>query len=85
MNDEVFENKLNELVREIGSLPTPQRDKLITLAQRTDSCHKEFRKGVGRLQESLDYLRVSFKYLVFDLEATKRENAHLRKLLSDKQ
>ena len=85
MNDAVFENKLNELVKEIGSLPAPQREKLITLAQRTDSCHKELRKGVGRLQESMDYLRVSVKYLVFDLEATKRENAHLRKLLSDKQ
>lgn len=85
MNDEVFENKLNELVKEIGSLPTPQREKLIILAQRTDSCHKKLRKGVGHLQESLDYLRVSVKYLVFDLEATKRENAHLRKLLSDKQ
>ena len=84
MNDAVFENKLNELVREIGSLPAPQREKLITLAQQTDSCHKQLRKGVGRLQESLDYLRVSVKYLVFDLEATKRENAHLRKMLKDK-
>lgn len=85
MNDSVFENKLNELVREIGSLPVPKREKLISLAQQTDNCHKELRKGVGRLQESLDYLRISVKYLVFDLEATKRENAHLRKLLSDKQ
>ena len=85
MNDAVFENKLNELVKEIGSLPVPQREKLITLAQQTDTCHKELRKGVSRLQESLDYLRISVKYLVFDLEATKRENAHLRKLLSDKQ
>ncbi len=85
MNDSVFEDKLNELVKEISSLPVPQREKLVTLAQQTDSCHKELRKGVGRLQESLDYLRVSVKYLVFDLEATKRENAHLRKLLSDKQ
>lgn len=84
MNDSVFESKLNELVREIGSLPVPEREKLITLAQQTDSCHKELRKGVGRLQESLDYLRISVKYLVFDLEATKRENAQLRKLLSDK-
>jgi hypothetical protein len=85
MNDSVFENKLNELVKEIGSLPVPQQEKLIGLAQQTDICHKELRKGVGRLQESLDYLRISVKYLVFDLEATKRENAHLRKLLSEKQ
>ena len=35
----------------------------------------------GDLQESLDYLRLSIKYLVFDLEATRRENQYLRKLL----
>jgi len=36
---------------------------------------------VGELQESLDYLRLSVKYLVFDLEATRRENEYLRKLI----
>jgi hypothetical protein len=36
---------------------------------------------VAELQESLDYLRLSVKYLVFDLEATRRENAYLRKLV----
>jgi hypothetical protein len=39
------------------------------------------RKTIGDLQESLDYLRLSIKYLVFDLEATRRENQYLRKLL----
>ena len=38
-------------------------------------------KTVGELQDSLDYLRLSVKYLVFDLEATRRENQYLRKLL----
>ena len=85
MNDAIFENKLNELVKEIGSLPAPQRDKLIMLAKQTGSCHKNLRTGVDRLQESLDYLRVSVKYLVFDLEATQRENAYLKKLLKDSQ
>ena len=28
-----------------------------------------------------DYLRLSVKYLVFDLEATRRENAYLRRLV----
>jgi hypothetical protein len=39
------------------------------------------RRTVSELQESLDYLRLSIKYLVFDLEATRRENQYLRKLL----
>ena len=37
--------------------------------------------SVAELQESLDYLRLSVKYLVFDLEATRRENAYLRRML----
>ena len=36
------------------------------------------------LQESLDYLRLSIKYLVFDLEATRRENSYLRKMLEER-
>jgi hypothetical protein len=39
------------------------------------------KKTVADLQESLDYLRLSIKYLVFDLEATRRENEYLRKLI----
>jgi len=31
----------------------------------------------------LDYLRVCIKYQSFDLEATRRENTYLRKLLED--
>jgi hypothetical protein len=31
--------------------------------------------------DSLDHLRLQVKYLVFDLEATKRENKYLRKML----
>jgi len=59
------------------------RTKLVTLVKQTGNCHKRLRKSVGSLQESLDYLRVSVKYLLFDLESTRRENASLKKLLED--
>jgi hypothetical protein len=39
---------------------------------------------VSSLQESIDFLRLSIKYLLFDLEATKRENAQLRKMLEER-
>jgi hypothetical protein len=39
---------------------------------------------VQNLTESLDYLRLSVKYLVFDLEATRRENKYLRDMLERK-
>jgi hypothetical protein len=84
MDNSAFEKKLNELVNEIGSVPAPQRKKLIKLARKTTDSHKKLGDTVNSLQESLDYLRVSVKYLVFDLEATRRENANLRKTIEDK-
>jgi hypothetical protein len=39
------------------------------------------RKTLAELQDSLDHLRLSVKYLVFDLEATRRENQYLRRLI----
>lgn len=84
MDESRFEKKLKELVDEISSIPGPKRDKLVMLVKQTSDCHKKLRKGVSTLQESLDYLRVSVKYLLFDLEATRRENKDLRKLLNDK-
>ena len=32
-----------------------------------------------------DYLRICIKYQLFDLEATRRENKYLRKLLEEKE
>lgn len=83
MDENYFENKLHELVNEIGSVPPSQKLKLETLAKQTNLYHKQLKKSVDNLQESLDYLRVSIKYLLFDLEATKRENGYLKNLLDD--
>ena len=80
MEKGAFEKQLGELVHELQSVPAEQREKLINLARRTYDCHQKLRESVGGLQESLDYVRVSVKYLLFDLEATRRENTHLRKL-----
>jgi len=85
MDDAIFESKLNELVKEIGSIPVPEQKKLIMLARKTHDSHKKLKKSVSSLQESLDYLRVSIKYLLFDLEATRRENTYLKKLLEDRK
>jgi len=83
MDEMTFERKLRDLVREIGTIPPQEQAKLITLAKHTENCHKKLKKSVNELQESLDYLRVSIKYLLFDLEATQRENKYLRKMLED--
>jgi nitric oxide reductase activation protein len=84
VDDRTFQAKLNELVEEIGSIPAKERQKLIMLVNKSQKNQNKIKKSVASLQESLDYLRVTIKYMIFDLEATRRENKYLRKLLEDK-
>jgi hypothetical protein len=81
MDEQVFQNKLNELMAKINDLPQGDRARLERLAEDTKQRRERIKTSVAELQESLDYLRLSVKYLVFDLEATRRENAYLRKLV----
>ncbi len=81
MDETNLENKLNELVKEFGEAVEPQHKKLASLAKEAQVNRQKLEKSINSLQESLDYLRVCIKYQLFDLEATRRENAYLRKLL----
>jgi hypothetical protein len=81
MNEQDFQNKLGDLMKQIESLPASERAPLEKLATETRDRHEKMKKTIGELQDSLDYLRLSVKYLVFDLEATRRENDYLRKLI----
>ncbi len=83
MDEHVFQQKLAELVAEIGTLPADERAKLELLAQETRERHEKLKQTVSSLQENLDYLRLAIKYLLFDLEATRRENGYLRKMLEE--
>jgi chromosome segregation ATPase len=85
MEENVFQSKLAELMGEISTLPKSEREKLSALANQTQARHQKLKQTVSDLQDSLDYLRLSIKYLVFDLEATRRENNYLRKMLSEQQ
>jgi len=84
MNEQDFQAKLSDLMQQLDSLPAPAREQLQALAHDTQDRQKRMKKTVGELQDSLDYLRLSIKYLVFDLEATRRENQYLRKLLDSR-
>ena len=83
MTEQEFQTKLAELMGEISTLPPAERQKLESLADETRQRHERLKATVSSLQESLDYLRLSIKYLVFDLEATRRENTYLRKMLEE--
>jgi len=83
MDEATFQKKLAELVAEIETLPAQERGKLEALAEETKQRHQKLKQTVHSLQESIDYLRLSIKYLLFDLEATRRENSYLRKMLEE--
>ncbi len=83
MNENEFQTKVAELMGEISTLPITERKKMEKLADESRVRHERLRQTVSSLQESLDYLRLSIKYLVFDLEATRRENGYLRKMLEE--
>ena len=85
MDEKQFQHKLAELMGEITTLPRSEREKLEAAASQTRERQAKLRETVSNLQESLDHLRLSIKYLVFDLEATRRENQYLRRMLEHEQ
>ena len=85
MDEATFQKRLAELVTEISSLPDEHRVKLEALAVQTKERHQQLKKTVSDVHDSLDYLRLCIKYLLFDLEATKRENGYLRQMLEQRR
>lgn len=83
LEEREYRAALDELLQRIDSLPPEQRRRLQGLVGQTRQRHEKLRESVTRLQETLDTLRVSVKYLIFDVEATRRENEHLRKKISE--
>jgi len=81
MNERNIEERMCRLIEQLQSLPTEYRDKLEKLCQHDGTQRSQIEESVAKLQDSLDYLRLSVKYMVFDLEATRRENVYLRKLV----
>ena len=80
MDENTFQKKMAELIERIRELPGSESK--ATQAETSETPGgQELQTSLGELQESLDYLRLSVKYLVFDLEATRRENAYLRRLV----
>lgn len=79
-----FHETLSALLGEIDMLPEGERERLREAAEATRRRQDELRETVERLQETLDYLRLNIKYLCFDVEATKRENRYLRKVLDER-
>ncbi|MFO0828418.1 MAG: hypothetical protein U0572_09735 [Phycisphaerales bacterium] len=81
MDEMTFQQKMTEIMNRIRELPDAERERSVPAAEAIGERREKITKSVAELQESLDYLRLSVKYLIFDLEATRRENAYLRKMI----
>jgi hypothetical protein len=84
MDESKLADELNELVKQFGGTTDPTSKRLILLAKEAENKEEQLQKSVDCLRESIDYLRVCIKYLMLDIEATRRENEYLRKLLQEK-
>lgn len=75
--------ELVELHQAIQALPAAQRLTLLPAFQKVAESTNRRRKILQLVQEALGQLRLDMKYLVFDLEATRRERDTYQKQVSE--
>ncbi len=79
MNEAAMRKKLNELHQTLTEHPSrPRRSSKSGIYQ------PEVTAEEPSVTELLERLRMGVKYLVFDLEATRRENRYLREMLENR-
>ena len=74
---------LLELTEAIDALPVEHRIKLLPALRRVTESSVRRRLILTLVQEALGQLRLDMKYLVFDLEATRRERDELNEKLAE--
>ncbi|MDP6442775.1 MAG: transcriptional regulator [Pirellulaceae bacterium] len=72
-----------ELAALIAALPTEQRTAIEPVLNRVVESTKRRRRILNLVQEALSQLRLDMKYLVFDLEATRRERDTYRQAIEE--
>ncbi|MBX3423753.1 MAG: transcriptional regulator [Pirellulaceae bacterium] len=74
---------LVELTQAIEQLPVEHRIRLLPSLRRVTESSVRRRRILTLVQEALGQLRLDMKYLVFDLEATRRERDEFLQKLND--
>jgi hypothetical protein len=84
------DNRIDELPRElthlgqrIHSLPEQYRQDLELAYSQVVDCVRRRRRILGLVQEALSQLRLDIKYLMFDLEVTRKERDELKGRLEE--
>ncbi len=80
MNEAAIKKTIGELCEVLAAMPSwgPNKNPAEGVYQPHTST-----KDVSA-EDSLDHLRLQIKYLIFDLEATRRENRYLRQMLENR-
>ena len=73
--------ELTELLRLVDALPTEHQPDLYRGLDRLAACLESRQRMLGFVQESLNQMSLDLRYLIFDLEATRRERDAYRRLL----
>ncbi len=73
--------ELQEMAQAIDALPAHYRDAVVPALTRVIECSTRRRRILNLVQEALSQLRLDMKYLIFDLEATRRERDQYKEML----
>jgi hypothetical protein len=74
-------HELAELLRLVDDLPAKYRPNFYKVLDRLAACLERRQRMLGYVQDSLNQMSLDLKYLIFDLEATRRERDEYRNLL----
>ena len=83
MDEDTFNKRLRELISEIANLPADKQKQLAPLVEETKSRHDKIKENMDKVTKSLGDLRICLKYLLFDLEATRRERDRLKSIVDN--
>lgn len=77
MKEQIVRERITELANALSALPQA-RGKSTLMGTYTPNTSAAPARNV---EEMLDHIRLQMKYLMFDMEATRRENSYLREML----
>jgi hypothetical protein len=75
--------EIAQLAAAVGQLPAEHRMEIEPALKRVVESTKRRRRILNLVQDALSQLRLDMKYLVFDLEATRRERDDYRRQLEE--
>ena len=84
-SEEKFEKMLDELLDKIENYPNRLLKQRVELKKCSVKHPNQTQKTLYSIRESVDNMRICIKYLLFDLDATRRESVYFKKLLEDKE